>query len=162
MIAKTYTCSLLGIDALLVEVEADLSSGLPGFSIVMPYLTRLTPQLPGNSGFHGSARRGRFMEDLGPTGMQLIGSSGHSLPGSDSRAYKMKMEAESRCRVNGSCNLRKTIYFCLPYCTLVLVEPRLTRSLSKIRPCPKFCGIIRGSYFGVLGRTREDQYESSS
>ena len=39
MIAKTYTCSLLGIDALLVEVEADLSSGLPGFSIVIPYLT---------------------------------------------------------------------------------------------------------------------------
>ncbi len=34
MIAKTYTCSLLGIDALLVEVEADLSSGLPGFSTV--------------------------------------------------------------------------------------------------------------------------------
>ena len=34
MIAKTYTCSLLGIDALLVEVEVDLASGLPGFSTV--------------------------------------------------------------------------------------------------------------------------------
>jgi len=30
MIAKTYTCSLLGIDAILVEVEVDLASGLPG------------------------------------------------------------------------------------------------------------------------------------
>ncbi len=34
MIAKTYTCSLLGIDAILVEVEVDLSSGFPGFSTV--------------------------------------------------------------------------------------------------------------------------------
>jgi magnesium chelatase family protein len=34
MIAKTYTCSLLGIDAVLVEVEVDLASGLPGFSTV--------------------------------------------------------------------------------------------------------------------------------
>ena len=34
MIAKTYTCSLLGIDAILVEVEVDLASGLPGFSTV--------------------------------------------------------------------------------------------------------------------------------
>jgi magnesium chelatase family protein len=34
LIAKTYTCSLLGIDAILVEVEVDLASGLPGFSTV--------------------------------------------------------------------------------------------------------------------------------
>ncbi len=34
MIAKTYTCSLLGIDAILVEVEVDLASGLPGFATV--------------------------------------------------------------------------------------------------------------------------------
>jgi len=34
LIAKTYTCSLLGIDALLVEVEVDLSSGLPYFATV--------------------------------------------------------------------------------------------------------------------------------
>jgi magnesium chelatase family protein len=34
LIAKTYTCSLLGIDAILVEVEVDLSSGFPGFSTV--------------------------------------------------------------------------------------------------------------------------------
>ena len=34
MIAKTYTCSLLGIDAILVEVEVDLSSGLPYFATV--------------------------------------------------------------------------------------------------------------------------------
>jgi magnesium chelatase family protein len=34
LIAKTYTCSLLGIDAILVEVEVDLASGLPGFATV--------------------------------------------------------------------------------------------------------------------------------
>ena len=34
MIAKTYTCSLLGIDALLVAVEMDLSPGLPCFTTV--------------------------------------------------------------------------------------------------------------------------------
>jgi magnesium chelatase family protein len=34
MIAKTYTCSLLGIDAILVEVEVDLASGFPGFTTV--------------------------------------------------------------------------------------------------------------------------------
>ncbi len=34
MIAKTYTCSLLGVDAMLVEVEVDLASGLPGFATV--------------------------------------------------------------------------------------------------------------------------------
>lgn len=34
MIAKTYTCSLLGIDAILVEVEVDLSPGLPAFATV--------------------------------------------------------------------------------------------------------------------------------
>jgi hypothetical protein len=39
MIAKTYTCSLLGVDAVLVEVEVDLASGLPQFSIVIGYLT---------------------------------------------------------------------------------------------------------------------------
>jgi magnesium chelatase family protein len=34
MISKTYTCTLLGIDALMVEVEVDLSSGLPAFATV--------------------------------------------------------------------------------------------------------------------------------
>jgi predicted ATPase with chaperone activity len=34
IIAKTYTCSLLGIEALLVEVEVDLSPGLPTFATV--------------------------------------------------------------------------------------------------------------------------------
>ncbi|MDR3556136.1 MAG: magnesium chelatase domain-containing protein [Syntrophobacteraceae bacterium] len=34
MIAKTCTGSLRGIDAVLVEVEVDLASGLPGFSTV--------------------------------------------------------------------------------------------------------------------------------
>jgi magnesium chelatase family protein len=34
MIAKTYTCSVLGIEAFLVEVEADIANGLPGFFTV--------------------------------------------------------------------------------------------------------------------------------
>lgn len=34
MIAKTRTCSLLGIDAVPVEVEVDISSGLPYFAMV--------------------------------------------------------------------------------------------------------------------------------
>ncbi len=34
MISKTYTCSLLGVDAILVEIEVDLSSGLPGVNMV--------------------------------------------------------------------------------------------------------------------------------
>jgi magnesium chelatase family protein len=34
MIAKTYSFSLMGIDAILVEVEVDLSPGLPAFTIV--------------------------------------------------------------------------------------------------------------------------------
>jgi magnesium chelatase family protein len=34
MIAKTYTFSLLGIDALLIEVEVDISPGLPAFATV--------------------------------------------------------------------------------------------------------------------------------
>ena len=34
MIAKTYTCSLLGIDAILVEVEADISPGFIAFTTV--------------------------------------------------------------------------------------------------------------------------------
>jgi magnesium chelatase family protein len=34
MIAKTYTCSLLGIDAVLVEVEADISPGFVAFTTV--------------------------------------------------------------------------------------------------------------------------------
>lgn len=34
MIARTHTCSLLGIDAFLVEVEVDISPGLPAFATV--------------------------------------------------------------------------------------------------------------------------------
>ncbi len=34
MISKTYTCSLQGVDAILVEIEVDLSSGLPSFNMV--------------------------------------------------------------------------------------------------------------------------------
>ena len=34
LISKTYTCSLLGIDAVLVEVEVDIAPGLPYFATV--------------------------------------------------------------------------------------------------------------------------------
>lgn len=34
MIAKTYTCSTLGVDAVLVEVEVDLSPGFVNFAVV--------------------------------------------------------------------------------------------------------------------------------
>jgi magnesium chelatase family protein len=34
MIAKTYTCSLLGIEAIPAEVEVDLASGFSGFATV--------------------------------------------------------------------------------------------------------------------------------
>jgi magnesium chelatase family protein len=34
MIAKTYSCTLLGIDAVVVEVEVDISPGLPYFATV--------------------------------------------------------------------------------------------------------------------------------
>jgi hypothetical protein len=53
MIAKTYTCPILGIDAIIwsvnlsalvrspVEVKVDPASGLPGFAIVRYCLTQL-------------------------------------------------------------------------------------------------------------------------
>lgn len=34
MISKIYTCAVMGIDGLIVEVETDISNGLPGFTIV--------------------------------------------------------------------------------------------------------------------------------
>ncbi len=34
MISKAYTCSLLGVDAILVEIEVDLAHGLPCFNMV--------------------------------------------------------------------------------------------------------------------------------
>jgi len=34
MISKIYTCAVMGINGLIVEVETDISNGLPGFAIV--------------------------------------------------------------------------------------------------------------------------------
>lgn len=34
MISKVYTCAAMGIDGLIIEVETDISNGLPGFTIV--------------------------------------------------------------------------------------------------------------------------------
>ncbi|KPU43924.1 competence protein ComM [Oxobacter pfennigii] len=34
MISKVYTCALMGINGLIIEVETDISNGLPGFTIV--------------------------------------------------------------------------------------------------------------------------------
>ena len=36
MVAKTYSMGTYGLDAFPVEVETDLSSGLPGFEVVVP------------------------------------------------------------------------------------------------------------------------------
>jgi magnesium chelatase family protein len=34
MLSKVFTCAIMGIDGLIIEVETDVSNGLPGFSIV--------------------------------------------------------------------------------------------------------------------------------
>ena len=34
MLAKTNTCAIIGLDGTLVEVEADISPGLPAFHVV--------------------------------------------------------------------------------------------------------------------------------
>ena len=34
MISKIYTCAAMGIEGLIIEVETDISNGLPGFAIV--------------------------------------------------------------------------------------------------------------------------------
>ena len=64
MIAKTYTCSLLGIDALLVEVEVDLSPGLQAFATV---------GLPGNIVEESKDRVKRAIQNSGyPFPMERI------------------------------------------------------------------------------------------
>lgn len=83
LIAKTYTCSLLGIDALLVEVEVDLSPGLPYFAtvglpdnIVRESKDRVKTALQ-NSGYHFPAER--ITVNLAPAHLKKEGA-GFDLP----------------------------------------------------------------------------------
>lgn len=83
MIAKTYTCSLLGIDALLVEVEVDLSPGLPYFAtvglpdnIVRESKDRVKTALQ-NSGYHFPSER--ITVNLAPAHLKKEGA-GFDLP----------------------------------------------------------------------------------
>ena len=34
MLAKTYSCAVIGLDGYIVEVEVDISPGLPSFTVV--------------------------------------------------------------------------------------------------------------------------------
>lgn len=83
MIAKTYTCSLLGIDAILVEVEVDLSPGLPYFatvglpdSIVRESKDRVKTAMQ-NSGYHFPSDR--ITVNLAPAHLRKEGA-GFDLP----------------------------------------------------------------------------------
>jgi len=83
MIAKTRTCSLLGIDAIPVEVEVDISSGLPCFttvglpdSIVRESKDRVKAALQ-NSGYPFPADR--ITVNLAPAHIKKEGS-GFDLP----------------------------------------------------------------------------------
>jgi magnesium chelatase family protein len=83
MIAKTYTCSLLGIDAVTIEVEVDISSGLPYFatvglpdSIVRESKDRVKASLE-NSGY--SFPMERITVNLAPASIKKEGS-GFDLP----------------------------------------------------------------------------------
>ena len=83
MIAKTYSFSLVGIDAVLVEVEVDLSSGLPTFatvglpdSIVRESKERVKSALQ-NSGYHFPSNR--ITVNLAPAHLKKEGS-GFDLP----------------------------------------------------------------------------------
>jgi len=83
MIAKTYTCSLLGIDAILVEVEVDVSPGLPFFatvglpdSIVRESKDRVKTALQ-NSGYHFPMDR--ITVNLAPAHLRKEGA-GFDLP----------------------------------------------------------------------------------
>lgn len=83
MIAKTYTCSLLGVDAFLVEVEVDLSPGLPVFatvglpdSVVRESKDRVKAALQ-NSGYHFPMER--ITVNLAPAHLKKEGA-GFDLP----------------------------------------------------------------------------------
>lgn len=36
MLAKVITCAIVGLEGAIVEVEVDISPGLPSFTIVVP------------------------------------------------------------------------------------------------------------------------------
>jgi magnesium chelatase family protein len=83
MIAKTYSFSLMGIDAILVEVEVDLSPGLPAFTtvglpdnIVRESKERVKSALQ-NSGYHFPSDR--ITVNLAPAHLKKEGS-GFDLP----------------------------------------------------------------------------------
>jgi magnesium chelatase family protein len=83
MIAKTYSCSVVGIDAMPVEVEVDLSPGLPVFTTVgLPDNTvreskeRVKSALH-NSGYHFPTNR--ITVNLAPAHLRKEGS-GFDLP----------------------------------------------------------------------------------
>ncbi len=83
MIAKTYSFSLLGIDAIMVEVEVDLAPGLPAFTtvglpdnIVRESKERVKSALQ-NSGYHFPSDR--ITVNLAPAHIKKEGS-GFDLP----------------------------------------------------------------------------------
>jgi magnesium chelatase family protein len=83
MIAKTYCCSVFGIEAVTVEVEVDLSPGLPSFatvglpdSSVRESKERVKSALQ-NSGYHFPAER--ITVNLAPAHLKKEGS-GFDLP----------------------------------------------------------------------------------
>ncbi len=83
MISKIYTLSLLGIDALLVEVEVDITSGLPYFStvglpdnIVRESKERIKSAI-NNSGYHFPMER--IIINLAPAHLKKDGA-GFDLP----------------------------------------------------------------------------------
>jgi len=83
MIAKTYTCSLLGVDAVPVEVEVDITPGLPYFAtvglpdnIVRESKDRVKAALQ-NSGYTFPADR--ITVNLAPANLKKEGS-GFDLP----------------------------------------------------------------------------------
>jgi magnesium chelatase family protein len=83
MIAKTYTCSLLGVDAVPVEVEVDIAPGLPYFAtvglpdnIVRESKDRVKAALQ-NSGYPFPADR--ITVNLAPANLKKEGS-GFDLP----------------------------------------------------------------------------------
>ncbi len=83
MVAKTYTCSLLGIDAVLVEVEVDISPGFVAFNtvglpdnIVKESKDRVTAAIK-NSGYPFPFER--ITVNLAPAALKKEGS-GFDLP----------------------------------------------------------------------------------
>ena len=43
MLAKVYSCAVIGLDAAIIEVEVDTANGLPSFVDVVPNSQRRNP-----------------------------------------------------------------------------------------------------------------------